>query len=48
MDLSQKKIFFSQIVSTFLKSNLNLQDFEKSDEPYSWFISEVKASVERG
>ena len=35
MLLSQKQKLFPEIVSAFLKSTLNFEDFRKNDEPYS-------------
>ena len=48
MESSRKQKTFSQFLSTFLKPNLNFEDFQKSDDSHSSFISEVTASEERG
>ena len=48
MLLSQKQKLFPEIVSAFLKSTLNFEDFRKNDDPYSWSISEITDSEKRG
>ena len=35
MQLSQKQSLFSQFVSTFFKSRLNFEHFQKNDDPHS-------------
>ena len=39
--LSQKKNSFSQFFSTFPKSTLNFEQFQKKDDPHSRCISEI-------
>ena len=39
MQLSQKQKTFSLFFSSFLKSSLNLEHFQKKDVPHSWCIS---------
>ena len=48
MLLSQKQKLFPEIVSAFLKSTLNFEDFRKNDDLYSWSISEITDSEKRG
>ena len=43
MQLSQKQTF-SQFFASFLKSMLNFTYFEKKDDPYRFFISEITDS----
>ena len=42
--LSQKQKAFSQIFSSFLKSTLNFEHFQKKDDPHSRCISEITVS----
>ena len=42
--LSQKQKTFSQIFSSFLKSTLNFEHFQKKDDPHSRCISEITVS----
>ena len=42
--LSQKQKTFSQIFSSFLKSTLNSEHFQKKDDPHSRCISEITVS----
>ena len=42
--LSQKEKTFSQIFSSFLKSTLNFENFQKKDDPHSQCISEITVS----
>ena len=48
MILSQRENIFFLIFFEFLKSILNLEHFEKKDEPHPWCISEIKDSKKRG
>ena len=47
MQLSQKRKIFSQFLSAFLKSSLNVERFQKKDDPHSWCISDVRDSEKR-
>ena len=42
--LSQKQKTFSRIFSSFLKSTLNSEHFQKKDDPHSRCISEITVS----
>ena len=42
--LSQKQKTFSEIFSSFLKSTLNSEHFQKRDDPHSRCISEITVS----
>ena len=42
--LSQKQKTFSRIFSSFLKSTLNFEHFQKKDDPHSRCISEITVS----
>ena len=42
--LSQKPKTFSQFFSSFLKSTLNFEHFQKKDDPHSQCISEIEDS----
>ena len=42
--LSQKQKAFSQFFSSFLKSTLNFEHFQKKDDPHSRCISEITVS----
>ena len=42
--LSQKQKTFSQFFSSFLKSTLNFEHFQKKDDPHSRCISEITVS----
>ena len=42
--LSQKQKTFSQIFSSFLKSTLNFEHFQKKDDPHSRCISDITVS----
>ena len=46
--LSQKEKAFSKVFLAFSKSRLNFEDFQKKDDPHSWFISEITHSGKRG
>ena len=46
--LSQKQKSFPSIFSAFSKSKLNFENFQKKDDPHSFFISEATASEKRG
>ena len=46
--LSQKQKAFSQNFLAFSKCALNLQHFQKKDDPQSWSISEITHSTKRG
>ena len=48
MLLSQKQITFSQFFSSLLKSSVNLEDFQKKDDPHRSRISEITASQKLG
>ena len=39
--LSRKQQTFSRFFTSFLKSSLNFEHFEKKDDPHSWCISEM-------
>ena len=41
MQLSRKQKTFSDFVSAFSKSSLNVKFFFKKDEPHCWYISEI-------
>ena len=41
MQLSRKQKTFSDFVSAFSKSSLNVNFFFKKDEPHCWYISEI-------
>ena len=47
-ELSQKLNTFSQFFRACSKSGLNLENFEKKDDPHSFFISEATACENRG
>ena len=47
-ELSQKLKSFSQFFRAFSKSGLNLENFEKKDDPHSFFISEATACENGG
>ena len=42
--LCQKQKTFSRFPSSFFKSTLNFQHFQKKDDPHSRFISEITVS----
>ena len=42
--LYQKRNYFSQFFSAFLKSTLNFEHFQKKDDPHSRCISQITAS----
>ena len=46
--LSQKEKPFDQLLIAFSKSALNLEHFQKKDDPHSLFISEITHSGKRG
>ena len=48
MQLSQKQKAFSEHFSTYFKSNLDFDHFQKKDDPHSLFISEATACEKRG
>ena len=41
MELSQKQKTFAQFFSSFLESSLNLEHFQKKDDPHSLCIFEI-------
>ena len=47
-ELSQKLNTFSRFFRACSKSGLNLEHFEKKDDPHSFFISEATACENRG
>ena len=44
MHLSEKQITIPQFLAVFLKSILNLEHFEKKDDPHSFCISDITDS----
>ena len=48
MVLSRKQKYFSDFFSPVLRSKLNFEDFQKKDDPHSWYISEITGSEKRG
>ena len=48
MQLSQKEKTFSQFLSPFSTSRLNIEHFQKRDDPHSLFISEATVCEKRG
>ena len=42
--LSEKRKFFSQFFSAFLRSTLNFEHFQKKDDPHSRCISQITVS----
>ena len=48
MRLSQKLKTFSQFFSSFSKSSLNFEDFQKKDDAHSLFICGATACEKRG
>ena len=48
MRLSQKEKTFSQFLSAFSTSRLNIEHFQKRDDPHSLFISEATVCEKRG
>ena len=48
MQLSQKQKAFSQQFSTYFKSNLDFDHFQKKGDAHSLFISEAMACEKRG
>ena len=48
MELSQKQKTFSQFLSSFLKSSLDLEHFQKKDDHHSSCISESSDSKKYG
>ena len=44
MHLSEKRITIPQFLAVFLKSILNLEHFEKKDDPHSFCISDITDS----
>ena len=48
MLLSPKLKTFSEFFSSFLKSSLNLEHFQKKDDPHSCCISEIWDSQKLG
>ena len=48
MELSRKQKTFSQFFSSFLKSSLNFEHFQKKDHPHSWCISQITDSQKHG
>ena len=46
--LSQKQKAFSQFFLSFSNATLNLEHFQKKDDPHTWFISEIRHSGKRG
>ena len=47
MNVYRREKSFSEIFRTFLKSSLNLEHFQKEDDPHSQCISEIIDSKER-
>ena len=47
MNVYRREKSFSEIFRTFLKSSLNLEHFQKEDDPHSQCISEIIDSEER-
>ena len=47
-ELSQKLKSFSEFFRAFSKSGLNVEHFERKDDPHSLFISEATACENRG
>ena len=47
-ELSKKQTAFSQLLLEFWKSTLNVEHFQKKDDPHSRFISEITHSEKRG
>ena len=48
MLLSRKQKALPEFFSSFLKSSLNLEHFQKKDDPHSWCISEITDSQKHG
>ena len=48
MQLSEKQKAFSQFFSSFLKSSLNFEHFQKKDDAPGWCISEITDSEKCG
>ena len=48
MQLSRKQKAFSEFFSSFLKSRLNFEHFQKKDDSYTWGISEITESEKQG
>ena len=48
MPLSQKEKTFSQLLSAFSTSRLNIEHFQKRDDRHSLFISEATVCEKRG
>ena len=46
--LSQKQKPFHQFFLAFSKLALNLQSFQKKDDPHRWFLSEITHCGKRG
>ena len=44
MQLSQKQKTVCELFVALLKSNLNIKNFEKKDDPHSFCISEITGS----
>ena len=44
MQLSEKQTAFSEFFSTFLKSKLSFEHFQKKGAPHSWCIREITDS----
>ena len=45
MQLSRKQKSFSRFFSSFFKSSLNFDNFEKKGDPHDRFISEITDST---
>ena len=48
IQLSQKQKAFSQFFASFFKSSLNLEHFQKKDDPHRWSTSEITDSQDHG
>ena len=46
--LSQKQLPFYELLVAFSKSSLNLEHFQKRDDPHSLFLSEITHSGKGG
>ena len=46
MELYQKQKILPQLFSSFLKSSLNFEHFQKTDDPHSIYMSEITDSQE--
>ena len=48
MSFSRKQRTFSQFFSSFMKSSLNLEPFQKEDDTHNWRISKITDSKKHG